>query len=62
MTTVRTLLALVAARKWSLYQRDVSNAFLHEDLHEEFYMKMPERLPNPNNKMCKSQQSLYALN
>ena len=61
MTTIRTIIALAAARKWPLYQLDVNNAFLHRDLHEEVYMKMPKGVPNPANKVCRLQKSLYGL-
>ena len=53
MTTITTTIALPAVMKWSLNQLDVNNAFLHGDLHEEFYIKMPEGIFNPSNKVCK---------
>ena len=41
MTTVKTIIAVAASQAWSLYQMDVKNTFLHRDLKEEVYMKLP---------------------
>jgi len=41
MVTARVFLDVAATRQWELHQMDVHNAFLHEDLQEEVYMKMP---------------------
>jgi hypothetical protein len=40
MTTVRAIIAMAAAKGWSLHQMDVKNVFLHGDL-QEMYMEQP---------------------
>lgn len=34
-------LAVAVARNWELHQMNVHNAFLHDELDEEVYKKMP---------------------
>lgn len=42
MVTVRTIIALAAAKKWVICQMDVHNAFLNGDLLEEVYIHIPD--------------------
>ena len=41
MVTMRIFLVVAATMQWELHQMDVHNAFLHGDLQEKVYMKMP---------------------
>ena len=42
MTSVRTILSLVAAEDLHLEKLDVKTTFLHGDLEEEIYMQQPK--------------------
>ncbi|XP_068656989.1 uncharacterized protein [Aristolochia californica] len=41
MTIVRTILAIASSQSWHLHQIDLKNAFMHGDLQEDIYMKLP---------------------
>jgi hypothetical protein len=62
-TTVRLVLSLDISRGWSLWQIDVSNAFLHGFLSEDVYMQQPPGFEDARypSHVCKLQRALYGL-
>ncbi|KAD4584722.1 hypothetical protein E3N88_22323 [Mikania micrantha] len=62
LVTMRTLLSLVVKREWHIHQLDVNNAFLHGDLEEEVYMKIPQGFTQEREtRVCRLRKSIYGL-
>lgn len=63
MNTARVLLSVAVNCGWSMSQMDVKNAFLHGDLEEEVYMKLPPGHPQSSDSSlaCRLHKSIYGL-
>jgi hypothetical protein len=63
MTIVKAIIAMAAAKRWSLHQMDVKNVFLHGDLQEEVYMEQPSGYVDQThpNLVCRLKKALYGL-
>eukprot|EP00253_Pinus_taeda_P004968 PITA_04968 len=61
VTSVRLILAVVAAFDFEVEQMDAKTIFLHKDLEEEIYMKQPEGFVVKGKKelLCKLKKSLF---
>ncbi|GJW42003.1 putative RNA-directed DNA polymerase [Tanacetum coccineum] len=58
----RKPIVLLFVNKWLLYQLDVNNAFLYNDLVEDVYMTLPDGYNSVDkSKVCKLNKSLYGL-
>ena len=62
-TSIRVLLAIVAAEDMELEQMDVKTAFLHGELEDDIYMAQPEEFvaQGKEQHVCKLKKSLYGL-
>lgn len=62
MSTVRGLLSLVSSKGWEIHQMDIHNAFLHGNLEEEVYIKLPPGFTHSDStKVCRLRKSLYGI-
>ncbi|PNY07935.1 copia-type polyprotein [Trifolium pratense] len=60
--TIRTILAIAAARNWYVFQLDVKSAFLHGELDEEVYVEQPLVYQKQTKEMVyRLKKSLYGL-
>jgi hypothetical protein len=57
------VLAIVAQRKWKMYQLDVKSAFLHKELDEDVYVEQPLGYEKKGEeyKVFKLKKALYGL-
>lgn len=61
ISTIKYLIDVDASIRSLLYLIDFNNAFLHDDLFKEVFMKVPEGVPNPDNKVSCMRKSIYEL-
>ncbi|GJS43996.1 ribonuclease H-like domain-containing protein [Tanacetum coccineum] len=61
MVTIICLLNVAISKAWLVFQLDVNNAFLYDDLVETVYMKPPEGYFPSRNKVCRLKKSLFGL-
>ncbi|PKU60478.1 Retrovirus-related Pol polyprotein from transposon TNT 1-94 [Dendrobium catenatum] len=63
LPTIRVLLLIALHQNWPTLQFDISNAFLHGDLHEEVYMKQPPAFTDNQHPhyVCRLHKAIYGL-
>ncbi|GAA0173131.1 transmembrane signal receptor [Lithospermum erythrorhizon] len=63
LATIRTVLTFALSQSWPIHQLDVTNGFLHGDLHDTVYMYQPLGFRDPvyPDYVCKLKKSLYGL-
>ena len=61
MTSICTLLVLVVACQWPLYQMDVKNTFLNSNLSDIVYIQPPLGIIAPPGHICRFRRALSGL-
>ena len=62
-TSIRTILALEAKRKWKVHQMDVKTTFLNGVIEEEVYVEQPQGFEIHDHEfhVCRLKKALYGL-
>jgi hypothetical protein len=60
--TIRAI-SITVTNEWSMRKLDVQNAFLHENLEEEVYMRQPSgyEIKSHSSFVCKLDKAIYGL-
>lgn len=61
LPSFRILLAFANQNDLLIHHMDVKTAFLHGNLKEEIYMRVPEGIKSKENQVCKLNKALYGL-
>lgn len=60
ISSLRLLFAIAIVKEYFMIKFDVKTAFLYEEIEEDIFMKVPERIEEPR-KVCKLNKALYGL-
>ena len=62
-TTIRSIIALVDTKGWSLHQMDVKTTFLHGVIKEEVYVEQPLgfKVQDGDTHVCRLKKALYGF-
>nr|KYP44586.1 Retrovirus-related Pol polyprotein from transposon TNT 1-94 [Cajanus cajan] len=63
LETVRTVIAIAATKRWSIYQLDIKSAFLHGEINEDVYLEQPPGYvcQGREHQVYKLKKALYGL-
>jgi hypothetical protein len=61
LSTLRTVLAIVAKRNMYIHSADIESAFLNAELQEEIYMRQPRGVEDGTTRVMRLFKSIYGL-